>query len=336
MGRKMLERIKTNCKYCDQTFVVRISDKDRPFCSRDCYHAWLDAQRARVACTQCGKVFTITPARIKEHNFCSRECLAEWRRANWKGKQAPQYTGVRHQRCPICGKFFERVNHNQIICSTKCAGQWRSAHWSGNKAANWRGGMVTVTCAQCGNTIQRLRSELNRSENFFCNLECRGRWQSSHIVGEQHPNWQGNHFHCRCAYCGKSLDIPAWHAQRDQDHFFCNASCMGNWFSENLTGEKRYNWKGGVSLQYGPNWKSQKTKARKRDDYCCQYCGKQETKFSRRLHVHHIVPFRAFDYIADENDNYKLANELSNLITLCHSCHAKAEAGLISIQPKLL
>jgi DEAD/DEAH box helicase domain-containing protein len=41
--------------------------------------------------------------------------------------------------------------------------------------------------------------------------------------------------------------------------------------------------------------------------------------------VHHITPFRAFGYAPGLNDLYQLANRLDNLITLCPSCHRRAE-----------
>jgi predicted HNH restriction endonuclease len=40
------------------------------------------------------------------------------------------------------------------------------------------------------------------------------------------------------------------------------------------------------------------------------------------LDVHHIVPFRTF------KGDWRKANELSNLITLCRNCHRKAEVSL--------
>jgi len=71
--------------------------------------------------------------------------------------------------------------------------------------------------------------------------------------------------------------------------------------------------------QYGPNWLVQRERARSRDNYQCRVCGAIE---SERSHdVHHISPFRTYQ-------TYELANQLDNLITLCSSCHRKAEAAV--------
>jgi DEAD/DEAH box helicase domain-containing protein len=102
-----------------------------------------------------------------------------------------------------------------------------------------------------------------------------------------------------------------------------------------LIGEKNPLWKGGHSGDRGPNWDRQRREARKRDGYRCQCCGIKQKK--KKAHaVHHIVPFREFGYIRGINHNYVQANELSNLITLCASCHNKAESGLVPLQIPLI
>jgi DEAD/DEAH box helicase domain-containing protein len=43
--------------------------------------------------------------------------------------------------------------------------------------------------------------------------------------------------------------------------------------------------------------------------------------------VHHVRGFREFGYIPGENRHDRLANDLENLITLCPSCHQRAESA---------
>lgn len=86
-------------------------------------------------------------------------------------------------------------------------------------------------------------------------------------------------------------------------------------------------WEAGILLKpnnYGPNWQQQRQKVLERDEFRCRTCG---AGGSTLLHVHHIRPFRAYGYIPGENENYRLANEPDNLVTLCPSCHRRAEAG---------
>jgi DEAD/DEAH box helicase domain-containing protein len=70
---------------------------------------------------------------------------------------------------------------------------------------------------------------------------------------------------------------------------------------------------------YGPNWQQQRERARARDNYRCQGCGAPEQ--GREHHVHHRIPFRAFATL-------ELANQLQNLVTLCSTCHRRAELAV--------
>ncbi len=86
-------------------------------------------------------------------------------------------------------------------------------------------------------------------------------------------------------------------------------------------------WDAGILLRpndYGPNWQQQRQKVLQRDEYRCRTCG---AAGSINLHVHHIRPFREYGYILGQNENYQQANKVDNLITLCPSCHRRAEAG---------
>jgi DEAD/DEAH box helicase domain-containing protein len=101
---------------------------------------------------------------------------------------------------------------------------------------------------------------------------------------------------------------------------------IGYWLalSEDLTEQLQ---KAGVlrrQIDYGPDWQAQRDAARIRDSYRCRLCGAPERN-GRRHDVHHVTPFRAFGYLPDRNDLYKLANRLDNLITLCPNCHRRVE-----------
>jgi DEAD/DEAH box helicase domain-containing protein len=102
----------------------------------------------------------------------------------------------------------------------------------------------------------------------------------------------------------------------------------GYWliFSENLA-ETLYD--AGILARpndYGPNWPAVRQQVLARDNQRCRTCG-AEAKPGQGLHVHHIRPFREFNYIPGQNENYRQANQLENLVTLCPSCHRQAEAG---------
>jgi DEAD/DEAH box helicase domain-containing protein len=70
---------------------------------------------------------------------------------------------------------------------------------------------------------------------------------------------------------------------------------------------------------YGPGWLALVRQVRARDGFRCQMCGTPEQ--ARAHHVHHKTPFRAFT-------STEQANQLSNLITLCPTCHRRAETAV--------
>ncbi len=78
---------------------------------------------------------------------------------------------------------------------------------------------------------------------------------------------------------------------------------------------------------YGPNWQAQRKRVRERDGYRCKQCGRPEAA-GRQHDVHHLVPFRTFGYAAGLNEHYREANQLSNLLLVCRTCHRRLEAGV--------
>lgn len=114
-----------------------------------------------------------------------------------------------------------------------------------------------------------------------------------------------------CKQCNKILiDSPS------SNRKFCSKKCMNKFLRDYYKGENNPHWKGGYISDYGKNWNTQRLKALKRDKFTCRLCGDGEN----RLDIHHIKPFRLF-----ELKRYIEANDLSNLITLCVSCHTKIE-----------
>jgi 5-methylcytosine-specific restriction endonuclease McrA len=90
----------------------------------------------------------------------------------------------------------------------------------------------------------------------------------------------------------------------------------------NPRGEDHYMWKGGKDITYGKNWLQQRKAALKRDEHSCQRCGMTQDqhieKYQMELHVHHITP-------AAEFNSHNERNKLTNLLTVCASCHRKYE-----------
>lgn len=91
-------------------------------------------------------------------------------------------------------------------------------------------------------------------------------------------------------------------------------------------GEKRYNWKGGVTLERirlrtSLDMKLAREACFERDDYTCQSCGVR----GGRLNAHHVWPFHRYP---------EKRYDVSNLMTLCRECHDafhKAAGGHVRV-----
>ncbi|MEF8868528.1 MAG: HNH endonuclease signature motif containing protein, partial [Haloarculaceae archaeon] len=75
-------------------------------------------------------------------------------------------------------------------------------------------------------------------------------------------------------------------------------------------------------------WNEVRERALERDDRTCVVCGTGADELGRNPDVHHIVPLRAFveSPVLMETD----AHTIDNVVSLCPSCHRKAEFGHFS------
>lgn len=244
-------------------------------------------------------------------------------------------------QCHWCNKILERPlwhakRQQQHFCDRKCKGAWLKTQ-TGQNAYAYKGTQVQVKCSECGKEVLRDPTKVERNEHFFCGRVCFDAWRRVHMQGENNPNWTPP-IKTQCATCGEPIERnPARVGTTERKVHFCSKACKHKWMSEYLSGEGCHFWKGGSGQRYyGQNWFRQARFARKRDGYRCQNCGVSQKEIGKSLDVHHIIPFRSFDYIPGENENYLQANELSNLISLCRNCHMRVEAHSIPLQPKLL
>jgi len=186
---------------------------------------------------------------------------------------------------------------------------------------------VSVECTVCGETEQRLQSDLAGEQNVFCSPDCLHTWRSEEFTGEDHPLTE--RIEVECEWCGDTMDRKPSVVERRTFHF-CSYDCMGEWRSECRAGKDAPAWEGGGELYRGPNWQKQRERAVNRDDQQCRRCGCTETEhfeeYGRKLSVHHLTPVREFYREADsEEPDFTEVNALNNLVTLCVECHRKIE-----------
>lgn len=204
---------------------------------------------------------------------------------------------------------------------------------------------TTYTCQQCGATFARPKQGKNPAK--YCSLQCtatafrgvplgpRAPRQASYCLncGERVTDYpsRGTRQFCSqkcqtdycytmntCRYCGTRFRVMRSRRHRQ----YCNSRC----YARSRRGVGNHKWNGGLNpFYYGPDWKQIAEQARQRDGYRCQRCGKAQKDCPRALDVHHIRPYTSFGH-----QQFDAANQLSNLITLCHPCHMMLEGKPIT------
>jgi len=169
--------------------------------------------------------------------------------------------------------------------------------------------MINLICEQCKKIYKAKPYMEKKSIHHFCGFTCYGNWQKINKKGIGSTK-----VIIECKFCGKKVEKHPCKI-KDGKGGFCSHHCFIQWRVEtgDIAGENSASWLGGHTQYRGKNWSSQRKQALKRDNFVCQNCGSQNS-----LVVHHLHPYHLFS-------NYKEANQLENLITLCKSCHGKIE-----------
>lgn len=219
-----------------------------------------------------------------------------------------------YRQCATCSKEFyvypSGDKHDaHRYCSYQC---WLD---DPNRKAKYRQGeRETRTCERCGKQYERLKSDPKGKR--FCSQECAYASRKGPLSSRYNPD---SHVTRVCPVCKQRFQRPrAWMAKPHQTNY-CSRACQAKDRALLYIGENAANWRGGYDPYYGPNWRAQRRKARHRDGYTCRHCGKSEAELGRQLDVHHIRPFREF------KGDWRAANQLSNLTSLCACCHKAIE-----------
>lgn len=168
-------------------------------------------------------------------------------------------------------------------------------------------------CENCGKTFIAQESQ-RKGKHVFCSMSCQHQWRT----GKRGITKQKGKY-LTCPVCGKKFYCYPCEVDVRKT---CSRECKVEYdrMTERRSGENCNFWRGGFESYRGKNWYHQRDLAIKRDNNTCMNCGKTASEQGYNMIVHHIVPFRFF-----END-FEKANDLQNLICLCHNCHAKQES----------
>jgi len=243
-------------------------------------------------CPICGEIFYRPAYYLAAHPlcYCSPACMGM---AKAKDKAA--------RICETCGQRFQ-VRPSAL---SKPGGGRFCSHRCCAAAVAARRQPQAKVCKTCGKEFRPAKGEVLRGSNgYYCSEGCR-RWVGGPPCKPTTT--------VRCLGCDQKFVLPGRHSHRATFRRFCSTQCWYEYLR--LHPETGGRFLGGAEPYYGPNWYEQARKARKRDRFTCQDCGR--VRLRPTLHVHHILPRRQF------GGDYLTANQLDNLVTLCEACHAR-------------
>ena len=227
-----------------------------------------------------------------------------------------------NRECARCETEFHS-EHEKKYCSEECRDE--AVSFEGENHPNYSGGKDTTECEICGSTFDYYPSEKKGLYCSTCVEEEEWRYTPD-VEGKNHPRWSGGEKKLECGECGATF--TRHRSVSDSDHVFCSTECQYAWLSEAFTGEGHPNWEGGTEANYGRGWNRVRRGALERDDHECVICGTDREELGRNPDVHHVVPVRAF--VETPATTEADAHYLENLVSLCPSCHRKAEFGRLS------
>ena len=245
-------------------------------------------------CKQCGKD-------IPDHRiFCSQSCSTTFRNLS-KGRHPVK------KLCEWCGKEFI-VKYHLRDTAKFCSDECRIADLQKNNG--------TAPCSYCGKPVT-INWYKKNVKTPFCSKDCFSKSRAllkSEVI---------------CAGCGKPFMA---HKSRQEyyNRLFCSRECYalhGNLPSTPgyIANEKyeQIRWR----LVHHALYLRWRSSVLERDDYKCIQCSSGEN-----LRVHHVVELYHIVYkynhslsvdTIDDILNAPEFSDVSNGITLCHSCHLK-------------
>ncbi|WP_226043305.1 HNH endonuclease [Natrinema sp. DC36] len=138
--------------------------------------------------------------------------------------------------CDNCGTEFSRIQSEvegkeNLFCTQDCQTEFlnKTDIRAGENHPCWKGGDVTVECSNCGAELARTRHRVNRCDEFFCDGDCKGQWQSENVSGESHPSY--SRAEVPCSNCGEQVAKMQSFLEAGMQPF-CGKECHDEWQQE--------------------------------------------------------------------------------------------------------
>lgn len=196
-----------------------------------------------------------------------------------------------------------------------------------------KGEWITVYCEVCGAARELPVYRVRVGKGRWCSRACRGRAMVAGMNekrpspklyakppihrGTDNNKWKGGGTTCTCKHCGQQFKRDTYLLGGKSGHTgdYCSKACRNEYRRLYESGERSPFWVGGPNTYRGRDWRRARMAVVTDQAGVCAECRRF---VGDSLPVHHIRPYREFE-------SYEQANERSNLIGLCQSCHMKRE-----------
>jgi 5-methylcytosine-specific restriction endonuclease McrA len=311
--------VELECFACGSTVQKaewKLETRENVFCSQECLHS----ATVTEPCDHCGNDAESRYVTQHQRTYCDYACRVKY----YKENKIARVDEV----CTNCGIEFacqkSKADQNNTFCSTDCFHEFQRVNTQDLVDDYKKTAMQLNETPGVDEITEHCRHGLDTFYRHFDSLI-----ELADAAGVERPYRPTDQV--ECDGCGKQFKQRPQH--RDQKFQFCERSCYLDWTrrGNQLSGPEHPQYKSEtVRPNYGPNWRSQREKARERDDFTCQSCGMTKKEHLKKHgfapHVHHIKPWNEFD-------DHEERNKLSNLIVLCVSCHGTWEK--LPVNPQL-
>ena len=182
-GSNMMPII-VKCDYCGKDKKKSPSQVHKMnFCNMDCWNKyrigdknpnWKGGLMEKI-CPICGEIYRIKKCHDHYRRTCSMVCSGIWESLTRKGQGRKRVIKF----CVICGEVIEvkqsHIDTEGTYCSKWCMAEDYRERLAQENNPHWKGGMVTISCKQCGNGIEVIPAHVEKRQ--FCSTACSAIWR---------------------------------------------------------------------------------------------------------------------------------------------------------------
>ena len=180
---------------CGKVFEARFNDfkNGKKQCNECGIRIRTEAIKSRVTfkCEMCNteKTVKVSAYERAKHHFCCKECQNKWQSIYMVGENNPNFGNgekIKGEKNYWYGKKMSDEQKRRLSDSKK-------GKYLGTDNPNHRERYI-IKCDWCNEDLEPMtKSEIEAWEHHFCkDKNCRGKWMSEKVKGENHPNYNPN------------------------------------------------------------------------------------------------------------------------------------------------